>query len=38
MIPFLMMSLDLRVVDEIHKLGSGKTDFKLARQQLLEED
>lgn len=32
----LMIPAELKVVDEIPKLGSGKTNFKLARQQLLE--
>ncbi len=32
----LMIPSKVKVVDEIPKLGSGKTDFKLARQQLLE--
>ena len=33
----LMIPAELKVVDEIPKLGSGKTDFKLAKQQLLHE-
>lgn len=32
----LMIPSEVKVVDEIPKLGSGKTDFKLAKQQLLE--
>jgi acyl-[acyl-carrier-protein]-phospholipid O-acyltransferase / long-chain-fatty-acid--[acyl-carrier-protein] ligase len=32
----LMIPAEVKKVDEIPKLGSGKTDFKLARQQLLE--
>ena len=32
----LMIPSEIKVVDDIPKLGSGKTDFKLARQQLME--
>jgi acyl-[acyl-carrier-protein]-phospholipid O-acyltransferase / long-chain-fatty-acid--[acyl-carrier-protein] ligase len=34
----LMIPSEVKVVDEIPKLGSGKTDFKLAKKQLLESD
>jgi acyl-[acyl-carrier-protein]-phospholipid O-acyltransferase / long-chain-fatty-acid--[acyl-carrier-protein] ligase len=34
----LMIPSEVKVVDEIPKLGSGKTDFKLAKKQFLESD